>query len=456
MALEKQCSQFLMRGLGITAYDAESDAGVVYEDIITSEYYSDAENYTHAFGKLGTVFSIRAYGYRAYVESTADDPLAEAHAVKFEGASRICVYPKDTHYPLQIVAYLGRSSSGSEIKPTFFPGYYLTEDSASPNVSGMASTAPTLPDRWYITATYGNSFGEDELTFWASTTPDFSDVTGNYWPIAITIVTRKKYLSSSNPDADWILQYIEPIEYDGTDDSGDSTTSIDPKYMLMGWLVGRRIAGQRQKHPELPDGVLISSDGYILTDCNGVYLIAAAAAEPDEPENPDAPAVPDEPGEVATMYLYGTPSESGNIGLRVGDTVTYYDGAVLPSIESVWTPELQAEYPVVYIYTLLDWNYLNIGKGYSYRYEDEKYKVYLTGYYGSYTAHDEGWGSFYDGEDGEKGIGEVQNFASMPWTNTPILHEDGTIAKAATTPIPVGDIVEYINNIPIYEQKEDS
>lgn len=240
MALEKQYSRYLMKGLGITAYDSESDVGVVYEDIITSEQYNDTENNTFAFGKLGTVFSIRAYGYRAYVESTAADPMAEARAVKFEGASRICIYPKDTHYPLQIVAYLGRSSSGSAIKPNFFPGYYLTEDSASPNVSGMTSTAPTLPDRWYITATYGNPYGEDLLTFWASTTPDFSDVTRHYWPIAITAVARKEYLSESNPDADWILQYIEPKEYDGI-------SNCDSKSLTMGWLVGNVIARQRKK-----------------------------------------------------------------------------------------------------------------------------------------------------------------------------------------------------------------
>lgn len=43
-----------------------------------------------------------------------------------------------------------------------------------------------------------------------------------------------------------------------------------------------------------------------------------------------------------SMYLYGTPSESGNIGLRVGDTVTYYDGAVLPKL-----PESDLSYTVV-------------------------------------------------------------------------------------------------------------
>lgn len=51
---------------------------------------------------------------------------------------------------------------------------------------------------------------------------------------------------------------------------------IDPKFLLMGWLTGGMIAGlvrQSQNQPQLPEGVLISSDGYILKDSNGLYLI---------------------------------------------------------------------------------------------------------------------------------------------------------------------------------------
>ena len=44
--------------------------------------------------------------------------------------------------------------------------------------------------------------------------------------------------------------------------------------LLMGWLTAEMIAGQRkQPQPQLPDGVLISSDGYILKDSDGLYLI---------------------------------------------------------------------------------------------------------------------------------------------------------------------------------------
>lgn len=50
---------------------------------------------------------------------------------------------------------------------------------------------------------------------------------------------------------------------------------IDNKAIMLGCRLGYIIRSQMGKgQVEIPDGVLISSDGYILTDCNGVYLIA--------------------------------------------------------------------------------------------------------------------------------------------------------------------------------------
>lgn len=47
------------------------------------------------------------------------------------------------------------------------------------------------------------------------------------------------------------------------------------KFVLLGCRLGYIIRSQMGKgQVEIPDGVLISSDGYILRDCNGVYLIA--------------------------------------------------------------------------------------------------------------------------------------------------------------------------------------
>ena len=42
---------------------------------------------------------------------------------------------------------------------------------------------------------------------------------------------------------------------------------------------------------------------------------------------------------TVSLYIYGTPSDSGNIGLRSGESVTLYDGAVLPE-----PPERDATY----------------------------------------------------------------------------------------------------------------
>ena len=54
---------------------------------------------------------------------------------------------------------------------------------------------------------------------------------------------------------------------------GGKENPIAPSVFLAGLRFGI-LSRQSNALPELPDGVLISSDGYILTDCNGVYLIA--------------------------------------------------------------------------------------------------------------------------------------------------------------------------------------
>ena len=48
--------------------------------------------------------------------------------------------------------------------------------------------------------------------------------------------------------------------------------------------------------------------------------------------------------EPAKLFIYGTPSESGNIGLRTGDGVVLCNG-VVANIDDVYTNELKAEYP---------------------------------------------------------------------------------------------------------------
>jgi hypothetical protein len=53
--------------------------------------------------------------------------------------------------------------------------------------------------------------------------------------------------------------------------------STDNKAIMLGCRLGyiiRSQMGKGNEETDVPIGVLISSDGYILTDCNGVYLIA--------------------------------------------------------------------------------------------------------------------------------------------------------------------------------------
>lgn len=209
------------------------------------------------------------------------------------------------------------------------------------------------------------------------------------------------------------------------------------KFVMLGCRLGYIVRSQMSEgNVEIPDGVLISSDGYILTDCNGVYLIAAADAEPDEPE------VPDEPGEVATMYLYGTPSESGNIGLRVGDTVTYYNGFAAPDINTVYTDEMKTEYP-----------YARIGV------YGSTYRLSLVTV--ESTVNDSGATSFlagvvYEVVDGKwAACSKNYNTYTLIWANYNVRYANSNeLYLAKSDPIPVGEIVDYIDDIPIYERKD--
>jgi hypothetical protein len=213
-------------------------------------------------------------------------------------------------------------------------------------------------------------------------------------------------------------------------------------------FVSALIVAAAETAPEtVPEGVLISLDGYILTDCNGVYLIAAVDAEPDEP---------DEPGEVATMYLYGTPSESGNIGLRVGDTVTYYDGAVataypewdsVPYVAITKTDRYDciAEYsscPIVWV----DEDTLGLaGEGTNRMYNTDVFKdgVWLVREPMENTLNS--WG---------EPLSFPLDYGKILWSNHDIKNSSETEVMFVKSPDPIpiyNGIVEYINGIPIYE-----
>ena len=164
-------------------------------------------------------------------------------------------------------------------------------------------------------------------------------------------------------------------------------------------------------------------------------------------------------------YLYGTPSESGNIGLRVGDTVTYYKGAVLPKL-----PEFDKQYAVIRGYTdeqaqkggAYRWRYLHVS--------EEPFCLFSPG-----TAYDKSlyltnlitqhWESNYGTDGAWEYKGEFTSEEQCVynpeyswyeyhflWANHPIVNTvDNSTYCIATDPIPVSGIVDYNGDIPIYE-----
>ena len=177
----------------------------------------------------------------------------------------------------------------------------------------------------------------------------------------------------------------------------------------------------------------------------------------DEPVIPEQPAVPE-----SSLYLYGTPSDSGNIGLRSGGVVTLYDGAVLKSIESFYTDDLREQYP----YLTMKYHGLNSLLGEVSLSLTTKPMVYYPNEY--YNLHADDMGAFdrmlyfgneklLDGTHGDNWLyyrtdnGLTNIGSSACWANYTILNEDGSVYLAKSDPIPVSGIVDYDGDIPIYE-----
>lgn len=166
---------------------------------------------------------------------------------------------------------------------------------------------------------------------------------------------------------------------------------------------------------------------------------------------------------TATQYLYGTPSDTGNIGLRSGGAVTLYDGAVAQSIDEVWTDK--ETYPYVAI-------------GYKYE-KDAESDVYVRGNYHALIAKKtisvkncddgtEGWtpanyvlgsgAKIYEHVDGEwvRCAFYTMNMV-VEWANYDVMKKDvytdpdGDVYLSASDPIHVSGIVDYVGDIPIYE-----
>ena len=169
--------------------------------------------------------------------------------------------------------------------------------------------------------------------------------------------------------------------------------------------------------------------------------------------------VPNTP--TASMYLYGQQSDSGNIGLRVGDTVTYYSGHISPMWDRTKYPFGVAlynqgeSYRVYHFYAFAEQHYY------------ETTHVLTSRYFGTSSDPEIGgpacvaWIKYgIDGEwEASEGVANVQtdmgsvkvNSQNELWTSFDMYYKDGTLKSAASDPIPVGEIVEYIDGIPIYE-----
>lgn len=189
-------------------------------------------------------------------------------------------------------------------------------------------------------------------------------------------------------------------------------------------------------------------------------------AESDIPVTPDAPAT--------ALYLYGTPSESGNIGLRSGDSVSYYDGAVLPNIDGDYTDELKVKYPHLVMkfvaertalgvvhpayYQLIAAIPLVMDDGDYVRAPDDKLVnfAFTPCVEWRCEAPHNTWVSY-----GEGGRADLPSIEDIIWTNNDIYYIDdhsdvskaGTLAVAKSPePIPVyAGIVDFVGDIPVYE-----
>jgi hypothetical protein len=160
-----------------------------------------------------------------------------------------------------------------------------------------------------------------------------------------------------------------------------------------------------------------------------------------ENDSPDVPA--------ASLYLYGTPSTTGNIGLRNGESVTLYDGAVLPPLPE-WDKE-KYPYALLAVYKWLNETMNAQLVCYSEKaetgYNDDGDIAdwveingtrieFLVNYPINTIPTDWGEPNEYTGSANRSGI----------WSNTDIVLDDGTLYLSASEPIPVTDIVGYSYN----------
>ena len=158
------------------------------------------------------------------------------------------------------------------------------------------------------------------------------------------------------------------------------------------------------------------------------------------------------------MHLYGAPLDSINeeyssvyVGLRNGDTIKYYGSWQLLNPLPEWDRITRPCACIIsngFQRTLDLWEKVPTV-------EDDGSAVHgygangetLTVQYSNYGS--EGWGDF------DTLTYTTMNRIAPFWTNTDLYFTDGKLYLAKSDPIPVGEIVDYIGDIPIYELKEE-
>lgn len=206
----------------------------------------------------------------------------------------------------------------------------------------------------------------------------------------------------------------------------------------------------------------------------------------EEPDTPDTPVVPDVKAskhkhiigyvlrqcgvpmaemiaemlgkvkKTSSLYLYGTPSTSGDIGLRNGDSVTLYDGDLLPDINKLLTDEQMAKYPFMWISRIggrrrrmialpkVEVRYSNLVHWFGLFDGDESYvaAVYQNGQWGEIEENVNTNTNTYVGAD--------------MWKNFDIVYENEVLSSASPDPIQVSSMVGYSYNGAVLPEMPDS
>ena len=222
-------------------------------------------------------------------------------------------------------AYIVRSFLGYRLTCTNSPLYQARFTDAE------ELTYPISAGREVQYIQYSCNFGGSAWSYYDSglkKNPEPNDIHWCNTDLKICITDTKS--TSFTLTDEVYLAASEPVPVGGT-----TETTLDPTALLMGWMVGKRVAGLRKTQTDVP----------VVPD------------EPDVPETPDKPS---------------------------GDPVAYlYNGVRLPDINEVWTDELKAQYP-----------YALITVGYDSAHTADYYELFLSDQPVTARAYDTGDASY--------------------------------------------------------------